>query len=285
MSSNVSYSQLDSYLTCGQRYYLERVAKIGSRPNWAQAGGSSVHKMTEDHDRYQFGIGDAPTKTFSEYLSEEVAELVERTGYPEDQILATGRKSKEWPLKETRDWWEKHGPIFVKNWQDWRIMSGYEIATFPDIETGELLPAIEIGFTIILGGAPVRGFIDRVMVKPSGELVVVDLKSGREPPSGAQLGLYGLAIEEIHGAPVDYGGFWMARTGMMGELWPLAAYSRARLDYEYGALAALKSQKIYLAHAGMLCGSCGVRDYCPSQGGSKAAEIDQPWQLSTQEPE
>lgn len=48
---HLSPSQINSLLTCGHKYFLERVARVPSRPMWASIGGSVVHKLTEEMDR------------------------------------------------------------------------------------------------------------------------------------------------------------------------------------------------------------------------------------------
>jgi hypothetical protein len=51
---HMSPSQVNSLLTCGEQYRLERVVRVPSRPMWAGVGGSVVHKLTEDLDREWF---------------------------------------------------------------------------------------------------------------------------------------------------------------------------------------------------------------------------------------
>lgn len=51
---HLSPSQINSLLTCGEQYRLERVVRVPQRPMWAGIGGSVVHKLTEDLDREWF---------------------------------------------------------------------------------------------------------------------------------------------------------------------------------------------------------------------------------------
>lgn len=48
---HLSPSQISSLLTCGEKFRLERVERVPSRPMWASIGGSVVHKLTEEMDR------------------------------------------------------------------------------------------------------------------------------------------------------------------------------------------------------------------------------------------
>lgn len=45
--SYMSYSRMDSILTCGHKFYLERVLKVPSRDHWASVGGSAFHSVVE----------------------------------------------------------------------------------------------------------------------------------------------------------------------------------------------------------------------------------------------
>ena len=47
-------SQVNSLMTCGEQFRLERVVRVPQRPMWAGIGGSVVHKLTEDLDREWF---------------------------------------------------------------------------------------------------------------------------------------------------------------------------------------------------------------------------------------
>jgi hypothetical protein len=48
---HLSPSQINSLLTCGEKFRLERVLRVPQRPMWAGIGGSVVHKLTEELDR------------------------------------------------------------------------------------------------------------------------------------------------------------------------------------------------------------------------------------------
>jgi len=67
---------------------------------------------------------------------------------------------------------------------------------------GSTLLASEGGFVLNVGKAQVRGFIDRIEQLPSGQVVIVDFKTGKkrpsrdEVPTHAQLACYQLALSE-----------------------------------------------------------------------------------------
>lgn len=47
----MSPSSINTLLTCGEKFRLEKVLRVPSRPMWAGIGGSVVHKLTEELDR------------------------------------------------------------------------------------------------------------------------------------------------------------------------------------------------------------------------------------------
>lgn len=54
--SHVSYSALTTWLDCGWKYFLTRVAKEIEKPTWYLAGGSAVHTATELYDKELYEI-------------------------------------------------------------------------------------------------------------------------------------------------------------------------------------------------------------------------------------
>ena len=43
----MSYSRMNSILTCGEQFRLERVLKLPSRESWASVGGNAFHTAVE----------------------------------------------------------------------------------------------------------------------------------------------------------------------------------------------------------------------------------------------
>ena len=43
----MSYSRMNSILTCGEQFRLERVLKVPSRESWASVGGNAFHSAVE----------------------------------------------------------------------------------------------------------------------------------------------------------------------------------------------------------------------------------------------
>jgi hypothetical protein len=100
----------------------------------------------------------------------------------------------------------------VQDWIDWRIETDWAIPTIG----GQKGVEIELNFTLPGMEMMVKAFIDRVFVLPSGELAIVDLKTGRTPETAEQLGLYRVGFGIVH------------------NLWPSGAISGPRVGKGHG---------------------------------------------------
>lgn len=271
---HLSYSQLNGFLHCGEQYRLEKVHHVPYRPSWATVGGKAVHAATEAWDLMQFGQG-VTLDPFEDYLEQAVIEEAERTGYARADFRASGRATKEWPNKEGEDWWRANGPVMVDRWVAWRQNNRWEILEY------EGTPAIEIEVNVLYAGTMVKAYIDRIMVLPTGELAVVDLKTGSRMPEGSmQLGLYAESFLRVsQWTRPQYGFFWNGRTGSTSEVFDLGVWSPEFYDYAFGGVAERKKKKdLYLPKITNMCVSCGVRDYCRYVGGERAGEVPAAWE-------
>lgn len=275
LPEHLSYSQVTTLLTCGEQYRLQRLWGLDS-PAWYLVGGSALHVVTQQHDLRSFGE-DVEVESFEDVFERLTVEQEDRTGVPRDQFRAGGRASKRWPNKENRDWWLTEGPVMVDRWLRFREASPLDIWVTP---AGR--PAIELSFRLELPDLdgkpfPVYGEIDRVMVRPNGSLVVVDIKSGSTVTVDEQVGLYRVALEQAFGVVAKFGAFWSAREGTMGELFHLNEHDAARAAYRYGTAKAIRDRGLFVANPGRLCGSCGVRAWCYAVNGELANEVRRPW--------
>lgn len=265
LPAHISYSALDTYISCGQRYYLTRIEKVSEQPAWWFVGGNAIHSATEAFDRMfptleslsEGAAAGSDTNFFLDAFVEETDRVEAETGVSRDLWRAGGRVSKQWPNKEDQSWWLANGPGMFNKWVDWRRGSGWEIATFDD------RPAIEFEIDFpVNDDFVVRMIIDRVMVNQSGELAVVDLKSGsRSPASDLQLAVYAAGMEKMLGVRPQFGTYWMARDGATT---PLADIDHLSTDRIVGVLQMFdqaRKSKIFLPNL-KECGYCGVAEYC-----------------------
>lgn len=174
------------------------------------------------------------------------------------EFRAGGRATKAYPNKEDETWWREHGPKQIEAWVEWQDQN-------PNLEILDIngTPAIEIAVSANLDGVTLKGVIDRVFVDTqSGELLIVDLKTGAYPPaSQLQLGFYRVALEQTVGLNPQYGAYWMARQGVLSqieELW----HPTEMITSWLRQTKQLIDDNVFLPHLTNMCKSCGVRDFC-----------------------
>ena len=268
LPAHLSYSSKSAYLGCGERWRLEKLESVPSVPSWAMIGGSAVHEMTESLDRRLFGIDGEPDDfDFNKVFDKVMAAQIERCGFQTAEWNVTGRASKANPNKENEAFWRLNGPIWVQNWVTWQERTGWNIWV-----TDEGVPAIEVGLNPTFGGIPIKQYVDRVMVTPDGELVVVDLKSGTRTPEPDQLGDYAAGLEQFFGAAgrPKWGTYWMARQAGTSALFDLDSYTQERVAFEYATARRGMEAGVFLPKPSVLCGSCGVRRACYAKNGPEA---------------
>jgi hypothetical protein len=266
--AHLSFSQVGTILQCSHRFYLERILRAPQNPAWYFAGGSTVHAVTEEMDA-NYPDNDCSQEDIDSFINHHwAANLAECDAKQPDRSKwgAGGRAN----AKETQAWWEKNIPIMVKAWQDWRASTNLELAEFGDGTT------VEMDFTTTSYGFPFKGAIDRIMRDPAtGALILIDIKCGsRESKNAFQLAFYRDAVQELLGERVRYGAYWMARKGTLGEIHDLDRISPEMTMSMAQNCRTIVDMELWTPNVSMLCGSCGVQQYCQAVGGSESLLID-----------
>ncbi|TBT84676.1 ATP-dependent helicase [Propioniciclava sinopodophylli] len=166
----LSPSQLEGVLTCPRRYFLNREVKAEPPRSSTTILGSVMHAVAE-----RAASGELTYATASELLDAVWADIP----FPAAWLSASERAEADAAVER-----------FVA-WQ-----SGHEHADVVGVEV-PFEAAIEVdGEVVVLAGS-----VDRLERTPTGDLRVVDFKTGRSLPTQAeaaasvQLGVYQLAIE------------------------------------------------------------------------------------------
>lgn len=214
MSDVRSYSQLSSYDRCPYMYYLERVENVWQRPAAWLSMGTAVHSAVEAWE------------LSGRVMTLEEAQQAFRDAYraSTDLLLATTPNPAYWfrsgPYKGPEDITRRYrlGLEHVERYIAWYTKHPEQVPfTYFDGESDKL--AVEMPFTIEIGGIQVRGFIDWVGMKANGAFVVRDNKTGNTPGGPEQLATYALAVEDrfrLAGSDdvrCTEGDFFMTRTG------------------------------------------------------------------------
>jgi len=207
---------------------------------------------------------------WEESFNEAIGDVEKRTGTNPQDWRVAGRATKQYPDKENKVWWDENGRKmffdFINVWQE----SGIEIWVTP-----EGVPGVEIEFNNYFGDVLIKGFADLIAVLPTGELAVVDFKTGAYTPDSAmQLGLYACLMEMQFGVRPTRGFYYSARKAEFIEVaglnwWTIPVMTELFAQFVRGLEA-----EIYLPNVGMMCGTCGVKDYCYSVGGQLSQIYD-----------
>ena len=274
-----SPSQVTAYYECGTRYWLERVERTSEVPAWWNIGGNAFHEAIRwwefDHAEGVTHSEDETARKFELAFADELAKVVlANVGSnirPSDYRAARGGL-------EDRDWWRDNGPAMAADY-----VTGQRGRTAEVLRLGPDVLALELGFTVDLGGIPVRGFLDQALILPgTGAVVVRDYKTGsRVPDDPLQLQIYAIALRRVFGVdrPI-WGAYWRARRSTKREpgetqpvlidvddVEPIVAWRVREMDRAERA-------SVYPARPSSFCNSCGVRGLCPVMGPPASRRTD-----------
>jgi superfamily I DNA/RNA helicase/RecB family exonuclease len=251
----MSATMLEALLACPTRWFLEQEAGGVQETSASQGFGLVVHALAD-----RIGKGElSPADDLMALVDEVWGQLTFRT---------------PWSGEKERGEVQSALARFVR----WHERTGREVlATEHRLRAEVPLP----------GGQVVRitGYADRLEVDADGRVVVVDLKTGKYPPtdkdlpSNPQLGLYQLAVN--HGAVDDLrpsatsGGAELVqlRKDVRGEVKvqrqpPQQPDDDGRTAVEtqlMSAAAVVRSEQL-VARAGPHCEQCGFHSLCPIKG-------------------
>jgi putative RecB family exonuclease len=138
---------------------------------------------------------------------------------------------------------------------------------------------VEITLEAMIGGVRMRGIIDRLDLRPDGELVVVDYKTGRAPAPTHErskltgVHLYALLCEAVLGRPP-------AEVRLLHLREPLSLIAepseqalrghRAKTGAVWSAIERACRNEDFRPKPSGLCNYCRFREFCPAFGGDPA---------------
>lgn len=197
----------------------------------------------------------------AKYWAQVQSAVLERTITSNDTDLGIRASNPRAP--EDKDWWDRNGPAMVASWIDFMSVSGWKIYEFDGI------PAIEVPIEVTVGNTFIKMVIDRVMVTPQGELVIVDLKTGRrQPTTTLQLAIYRYGIQERFGITIDTGYYWMARSSAMSDPVNLAHMNKDKIEYLLNAFDTARKSLTFIPNPSS-CSMCGYTAKCIWYEGAK----------------
>jgi len=270
-----SWSQVHTYQACPKQFQLTRIVKAPETPAFYLAGGSALHTVIEqiNHRIWQEEApeGDDLQAEWDKALDEQIARLETETGVQSVDWRRGGRATKDKPNKEDGIWWRSDGYRQLVGYIAWITQAYADGVRIYDDKAG---PWIERGVNISIGNVPVKMFLDLVVALPGGELMVIDHKSGSRTPLPGQLRLYAYGMDAAGQPRPSLGAYYMTRTGELSAPWSLPADYDPVLDDLFTNVDASIRARVFPAHLGSHCGSCGVAQFCAAYGGAQAPEYD-----------
>lgn len=249
----LSPSRAGDFKQCPLLYRLRAVDRIPEAPSRAQVKGTLVHAALEA----LFGLPQG------ERVPERALDLV---GPAWDRVLADSPELVDLVAPEEL-------PVFLDEARALvRTYYRLEDPTRFSPRSCEVLVEAEVA-----GGVPLRGFVDRVDVAPTGEVRVVDYKTGKSPgPLGEaaamfQLKFYALVLLRTDGVvPTQLKLLYLKD----GQQLVYAPHEEELLRFER-TLAAIWKAIVAAGRSGQfppkpskLCGWCDHKQRCPSFGGT-----------------
>jgi len=245
----LSFSAVKNYANCGEQFRLERIVGIPTAGSWALFGGKVFHTASEYLDR--------GTHLTIE-LALEDAWQAEEKDLDLDALRPGGRgKVEDGP------WWKSHLSEYLQRYVDFRQSRFAEGWKWLDLGSGT--PGIEFGVWGEIGGVKVVGYVDRAMVSPTGQIFLIDLKTGSYKQSREQLDVYAELMRQHYKISPDFGQYYMARKA---EITETAAFDQSPTGLAYWWADAAKgiSAEVFIPNPNPMCSSCQVQPYCRLKG-------------------
>jgi putative RecB family exonuclease len=264
--TSLSPSRSADYQQCPLLYRFKTIDQLPEEPSIAAVRGTLVHSVLEN-------IFDAPAgkRTYELAISLFTSALEELAhAKPEEAALIYGEPSVSQPLNLISS------EVIEKTLAPVRpLLETY----FAMEDPNRLEPhARELALSVELDeGFSIRGFIDRVDRTPSGDIRIVDYKSGKAPsPMYAekamfQMRFYGLAWWRINGELPRMLQLMYLGNGQFLRYEPtqndLLVTERKILALR-SAIANSSEQRSFLPTPSKLCGWCSFKPLCPEFGGT-----------------
>ena len=255
----LSASALAGLLECPAKWFLEREAGGSSLSSQAQGFGNIVHAIADRIHREDLGRGPEAVDELMGLVDEVWDQLSFRTPWSAD------REREQVRLALTRfvAWHHRPGARTV-------LGTEKELRAVVGLPDGQQVA--------------LRGFADRLEVDDEGRVVVVDLKTGKTPPTGPevlvdpQLGFYQHVVthgaaDELVGGPATAGGaeLWQLRHGTgvpKVQVQPPQEPDEDGLlmiERQLSAASRAVRDEVFEARPGKACERCDFASFCPAQ--------------------
>ncbi|WP_063647573.1 MULTISPECIES: RecB family exonuclease [Streptomyces] len=257
---SLSPSRAADFMQCPLLYRFRVIDKLPEKPSAAATRGTVVHAVLER-------LFDAPA---AERTAPRARSMVpgewERLLKARPELTELFRTEDGAEEPERLEQWLADAERLVEQW--------FSLEDPTRLEPAERELYVE---TKLEGGLTLRGYIDRVDVAPSGEVRIVDYKTGKAPApqyaAGAlfQMKFYALVLWRLRGAvprrlQLVYLGSGDVLTYDPDESDLLAVERKVRALWE--AISQAMETGVFLPRRTKLCGWCDHQAHCPEFGGT-----------------
>ena len=241
IASAFSFSELETYLDCPERYRLRHVVGLPSAPHHALTYGSAMHQAVA-----AFHLAQKRGRTLSD------AEL--------QTVFASA--------------WSAEG-FLSREHEEARFQAGIEALRrfrLAALDSREKVVAVERPFAYQLEDLTIRGRMDRVDETPGGA-IVVDYKSSEvtdqakadeKARNSLQLQVYAMAHEAETGKPPAEVRLHFLDTGVVGTAKPDAARAARARQKLLRAAQGIRDREFAARPGAITCGYCPFRRICSS---------------------
>lgn len=257
-----SYSQLEQFTSCGEKYRILKVneERVPQNPAAWLVHGNAYHRATELWNT----IGGDITELYMMAWEDELQAQLEVQPDLSKWELTPRVKKVETDLELRK----AAGLIQIEAYKAEAESGEWYIADFHDE------PAVEVPFELEFDGIKVRGKIDEIRrIRNTGVYEVVDLKTGSEQNHKfRQLGLYALAARELFDIEVVWGRYFYSKldrvpksgdkAGRYSPYFDLRHYDREYWTTEFGMMEQAINNQIFLPNPGEQCGRCDAAPFC-----------------------
>jgi len=249
----LSPSRASDFMTCPLLYRFRTIDRLPEPPSPDAVRGTVVHKVLED--LFDLAAADRTPETALGMLGPVWSALQE--GEPELAAML-GEEDRESWMASCR-----------------AVLERYFTLEDPSrLEPAERELYVE---TLLDSKLLLRGFVDRLDVAPTGEIRVVDYKSGRAPRPGFeakalfQMKFYALVMWRVRGTVPSVLQLLYLGSGEVLRYHPdeadLIATER-KVVAIWRAIQAAEQARDWRPNPGRLCGWCSHQALCPSFGGT-----------------
>lgn len=200
-----SYSQLDVYRQCPEKFFWKYIQRIPEDPAVWSVGGTTFHAVAEQYLRGDLGHVPSDQQVWAAWTTAWTEAQQEYLDKGADPDLSRWRKANRG--REDAGWWMANGYRMVREFIEWKRSAGAGLQVF-DLDG---TPGLEYRFTVDLGGVTVLAIPDWLAIDEHGQLDVVDYKTGKPPKSPLQLRVYAAVVEAATGMRPTFGLYYMAR--------------------------------------------------------------------------